>query len=59
MYDKLELYFDVNYILEDGGGPLPNGRGNGNGHYQVAPTVAEASIDGTPHTRWTMVYLGI
>ena len=49
-YDKPEIYFDMNYILEDGGGPLTDGAGGGNGHYQVAPGFTEGSNDGTPIT---------
>jgi hypothetical protein len=45
MADKPELYFDCNFILEDG-----VGGGFGQGHYQVAPAAAEATIDGTPIT---------
>ncbi|MFO7669065.1 MAG: Ig-like domain-containing protein [Bacteroidales bacterium] len=41
-YDKPELYFDVNYILEDAGGPS-----TGMGHYQVAPEFKDGLIDGT------------
>jgi len=46
-YDKTELYFDVNYILEDGGGPLPDWIGGGNGHYQIDVSFAEDLNDGT------------
>ena len=45
-YDKPELYFDVNYILEDGLGAQ-----HGQGHHQVAPPAAEATIDGTAVTQ--------
>ncbi|MGC9342583.1 MAG: sugar-binding protein, partial [Bacteroidales bacterium] len=44
-YDKPEIYFDVNFILEDGGGA-----GGGNGHYQVAPGFTDGSNDGTAIT---------
>jgi len=44
-YDKPELYFDVNYVLDDAGGP-----GSGSGHYQVAPGFADGLNDGTPRT---------
>ncbi len=44
-YDKPELYFDVNYTLEDEGGPM-----TGNGHYQVAPAFTEGGTDGTLFT---------
>lgn len=46
-YDKTELYFDVNYILEDGGGPTPDWIGGGNGHYQIDASFAEGLNDGT------------
>jgi hypothetical protein len=46
-YDKPEIYFDVNYILEDGKGP---GTGNQKGHYQVAPAPVAAKINGEPTT---------
>lgn len=42
MHDKPELYFDVNYILEDGLGPSTLNQG----HYQVAPATAEGMNDG-------------
>lgn len=51
LYDKPEIYLDVNFVLEDNGGPLPNGTGNGNGHYQVAPGFTEGQLDGTPTTQ--------
>jgi hypothetical protein len=44
-YDKPEFYFDVNWVLEDGLGPM-----GGQGHYQVAPEFTEGSIDGTSLT---------
>jgi hypothetical protein len=44
-YDHLELYFDVNYDLEDGGGY------NTPGHYQIAPDFAENLENGTATTR--------
>jgi hypothetical protein len=44
-YDKPELYFDVNKILLDGGGPNPT-NANTAGHYQYAPAAAEAKIFG-------------
>jgi hypothetical protein len=47
-YDKVELYFDVNYLLEDEGGPLPDWVGGGNGHYQVDASFAVGLNDGTP-----------
>ncbi len=46
-YDKPEIYFDVNYILEDAGGPASSG----SGHHQVAPAAEQDKIDGTPVTQ--------
>jgi hypothetical protein len=46
-YDKTELYFDVNDDLEDGGGPLTDWVGGGNGHYQIEPAFTEGSDNGT------------
>jgi hypothetical protein len=40
-YDQPEIYFDVNYVLEDGYGA---------GHYQIAPAFVAGKIDGTPYT---------
>lgn len=40
-FDKPEVYFDVNYIKEDG-----VGGGGGNGHYQYAPDLTAAKEDG-------------
>jgi hypothetical protein len=44
-FDKVELYFDVNPILTDGGG----GSGKA-GNWQVTRKPLEAQIDGTPET---------
>jgi hypothetical protein len=44
-FDKPEIYFDVNYILEDG-----LGVNDALGHYQVAPGFVDGSNDGTPFT---------
>ncbi|HET6559476.1 MAG TPA: sugar-binding protein, partial [Prolixibacteraceae bacterium] len=41
MYDKLEIYFDVNYDKQDG-----LGAGGNAGHYQVAPTVKVDLLEG-------------
>lgn len=48
MYDKLEIYFDVNYKKDDAQGAQHN-----KGHYQIAPTVKEALLEGgaTTETR--------
>lgn len=50
-YDKPEIYFDVNFILEDGKGAGTDGTGNGSGHYQIAPGFTDGSNDGTPFTQ--------
>ncbi|HET6558305.1 MAG TPA: sugar-binding protein, partial [Prolixibacteraceae bacterium] len=50
-YDKPEIYFDVNFILEDGRGAGTDGTGNGSGHYQIAPGFTDGSNDGTPMTQ--------
>lgn len=51
-YDKLELYFDVNYVLVSDKGPgAPGAAGDlKKGHYQVAPGFADGKNDGTPIT---------
>ncbi len=41
-YDKPEIYFDVNYILEDAQGPSSSN----SGHHQVAPDMTLAKEDG-------------
>ena len=47
-YDKIEIYFDVNYTLEDGQG---RDKWQCTGHYQFASRPPDAStIDGTPTT---------
>ncbi|MGE5426789.1 MAG: sugar-binding protein, partial [Methylococcaceae bacterium] len=45
-YDKPEIYFDVNTVLNDTYGPgtaAPNNKG----HYQVAPSFPKGYVDGT------------
>jgi len=44
-YDSPEIYFDVNYDLLDGLGPMTGG----SGHYQFAPEFNEGRIDGTAY----------
>ena len=46
LYDKIEIYFNTNYNLQDGLGPQNNGSGGGNGHYQFAPDPVKDSISG-------------
>lgn len=48
-YDKLELYFDVNYVLVSDAGHVGPATSN-SGHYQVAPGFAKDKNDGTPIT---------
>jgi len=43
-YDKPEIYFDCNFDLVDGQGPVTAG----NGHQQFAPPFVKDKIDGTP-----------
>jgi hypothetical protein len=45
MYDRPEIYFDVNKVLRDG-----YGSNSGSGHYQVAPIFVDGKTDGTPVT---------
>ena len=40
-YDKIEIYFDVNAVKQDGGGAS-----GGNGHYQFAPEPIKDQISG-------------
>ncbi len=42
LHDKPEIYFDVNVVLDDGGGASGE-----NGHFQVAPGPTEGQTDGT------------
>ena len=46
MYDKPEVYFDVNYEKKDGNGTKGDGSGNGNGHYQFAPAPIMDELSG-------------
>ncbi|HET6559477.1 MAG TPA: sugar-binding protein [Prolixibacteraceae bacterium] len=48
-YDKLELYFDVNYVLVNESGAVGPATG-GSGHYQVAPGFKKDQNDGTAFT---------
>ena len=45
-YDKPEVYFDVNYVLEDGGAPA----NSGSGHHQMAPDMTAAKEGGQLNT---------
>ena len=45
-YDKIEVYFDVNYVLEDGAGPSSAS----SGHIQVAPDFTLAKENGMLNT---------
>jgi len=58
-YDKVEIYFHVNYVLEDGLGGSSENKGGNQGHYQFAPVPVQAKIDGTPTTAtsgWVWAY---
>lgn len=46
MFDKPEVYFDVNYVLEDGLGPSVSG----SGHHQMAPDMTLAKENGQLNT---------
>ncbi len=46
MYDKPEVYFDVNSDKKDGNGTKTDGNGNGNGHYQFAPNPINNELSG-------------
>lgn len=46
-YDKIEVYFDVNFELEDGRGPSA---GNSSGHHQMAPDMTAAKEGGQLNT---------
>ena len=46
-YDKVELYFDTNYILTDGAG----GQGGSSGNRQIAPDSKSSAIAGEPQTQ--------
>jgi uncharacterized protein (TIGR02145 family) len=47
MYDRAEIYFDVNQVLKDANGPV-----NSNGHYQFAPGFVESQINKGAFTGW-------
>ncbi len=46
VYDKPEIYFDVNYVLEDALGPNVGG----SGHHQMAPDMTAAKENGMLNT---------
>lgn len=46
--DKPEVYFDVNETLADESGPMTDGLGEGNGHYQLAPNFSEETDTTSP-----------
>ncbi len=50
-FDKIEIYFDTNYILVDGAGAQTDGNGNGNGHYQFADDINTGLDDGSEQVR--------
>ncbi|GAB1453739.1 hypothetical protein MASR2M47_37950 [Draconibacterium sp.] len=50
-FDKVEIYIDANFVLEDGKGPNPDGNGGGNGHYQFADDIKAGFDTGKEQTR--------
>ena len=45
-YDHPEIYFDSNYILNDGQGTNPDGNGNGNGHHLFSLSPVKGEVNG-------------
>ena len=45
-YDHPEVYFDSNYILNDGKGTNPDGNGNGNGHHLFSLSPVKGEVNG-------------
>ena len=45
-YDHPEIYFDSNYILNDGKGTNPDGNGGGNGHHLFLLSPAKGEVNG-------------
>lgn len=45
-YDHPEIYFDCNYILNDGKGTNPDGNGNGNGHHLFSLSPIKGKVNG-------------
>jgi len=48
MYDRPEIYFDVNQVLKDANGPV----NSNDGHYQFAPGFVESQINKGAFTNW-------
>lgn len=55
LYDKVEVYFDVNDVLKDGKGPAYINGVMAAGHYQMAPFLKE-DLYGVPHEPVNVIY---
>ncbi|MDX9747656.1 MAG: sugar-binding protein [Paludibacter sp.] len=55
LYDKVELYFDVNNVLKDGKGPAYIDGFMAPGHYQMAPALKEDGY-GAPYEPTNVIY---
>lgn len=55
LYDKVELYFDVNNVLKDGKGPAYTSGYMAPGHYQMAPALKEDGY-GAPYEPTNVIY---
>lgn len=55
MYDKVEVYFDVNNVLKDGKGPAYTSGYMAPGHYQMAPALKEDGY-GAPYEPTNVIY---
>lgn len=55
LYDKVEVYFDINDVLKDGKGPAYIGGHMDKGHYQMAPFLKE-DLYGVSHEPKNIIY---
>lgn len=55
LYDKVEVYFDVNDVLKDGNGPAYIDGYMAPGHYQMAPYLTEDGY-GVPYEPTNVIY---
>lgn len=55
LYDKVEVYFDINDVLKDGKGPAYIGGVMAAGHYQMAPFLKE-DLYGVAHEPENIIY---
>lgn len=55
LYDKVEVYFDVNNVLKDGKGPAYTSGYMAPGHYQMAPALREDGY-GAPYEPTNVIY---